>query len=276
MSSNTSPQRGPEFSNQAKRRSRILFSRKDDWEPHIRARLKKFDADFADFSDSFLPFNDYDGVLPLTLDAAAHLRSLMQQGHQVRCLLPREETISLCNDKVAFNRFLLAGGFGAHVPDLGAGVCFPYVLKRPIDEWGQSTVLIQDVEDEEKYSASLKPEAHFKQAYIRGNREYACHLLVVGGRITFARTIEFGFSKDHFVFGKWAEPDTLKEINHSHFYPLFSAILEQLGYQGFCCFDYKLDAEGQPKIFELNPRVGGSLRHFINNALNAYLMGIKT
>ncbi len=253
---------------------RILFSTKDDWEPHIRARLRDFEADFRDFSDPHTDYSGYAAVFPLTLAAAARLHIKRDAGEPIPCLLPKRETIALCNDKVAFNRFLRNSGFAGHVPETGKNIGFPYILKTSIDEWGRSSVLIENEADEAKHAAKLRSSLFFKQVYVSSKYEYACHLLMLDGRITFARAIEFEFPHDRFVFGKWAEPDILKEINHSRFYPLFQSILEAVGYQGFCCIDYKLDADGQPAIFELNPRMGGSLRYFINNALRAYIKAI--
>jgi hypothetical protein len=49
-----------------------------------------------------------------------------------------------------------------------------------------------------------------------------------------------------------------------------------LNFQGLCCFNYKL-VDGQPVIFELNPRFGGSLPRDINRmlfALQHRLMGV--
>ena len=47
----------------------------------------------------------------------------------------------------------------------------------------------------------------------------------------------------------------------------FSSILTAIGYEGLCCFDYKI-ANGKPKIFEINPRFGGSLGNYLFSFLN--------
>ena len=47
-------------------------------------------------------------------------------------------------------------------------------------------------------------------------------------------------------------------ISQCDYLDKFSAILNSIGYEGLCCFDYKV-INGKPQIFEINPRFGGSL-----------------
>jgi hypothetical protein len=49
---------------------------------------------------------------------------------------------------------------------------------------------------------------------------------------------------------------------------LFAEILKKLDYKGTCCFNFKIE-DGAPRIFEINPRFGGSLWRNINACLNA-------
>jgi carbamoylphosphate synthase large subunit len=52
--------------------------------------------------------------------------------------------------------------------------------------------------------------------------------------------------------------------------PACTAILEALGYEGTCCFNYKWEGEAI-RILELNPRFGGSLVGEVNAYLDAHL-----
>ena len=39
----------------------------------------------------------------------------------------------------------------------------------------------------------------------------------------------------------------------------FDTVLAPLGYRGPCVIDYKIAGEGRVQIFEINPRLGGTL-----------------
>jgi predicted ATP-grasp superfamily ATP-dependent carboligase len=49
--------------------------------------------------------------------------------------------------------------------------------------------------------------------------------------------------------------------------------LQAFDYSGTSCFNYKI-ADGRPKLFEINPRPGGSLRLDLNAYLDAYLAAL--
>ena len=50
---------------------------------------------------------------------------------------------------------------------------------------------------------------------------------------------------------------------------LFGDILGKLDYEGAACFNYKL-ADDAPRIFEINPRFGGSLVMDVTAFVDAY------
>ncbi len=88
-------------------------------------------------------------------------------------------------------------------------------------------------------------------------------------KIVFHRTVQFTFSENYFVKGKNFKETRRKKVDHSHLHNLFEMILNQLEYQGICCFNYKI-LESTVKIFEINPRYGGTMTDFINEALISY------
>jgi len=48
---------------------------------------------------------------------------------------------------------------------------------------------------------------------------------------------------------------------------IFQGILKPLNFNGPCNIDFKLTPQGKLKIFEINPRLGGSLMHEENGDL---------
>ena len=110
---------------------------------------------------------------------------------------------------------------------------------------------------------------YFRQEFIAGKTEYTTHIVMFEARIRFASTFAFDFDRDHFVKGRRFQPVSRRQMA-SPFLDIFEGILNALEFCGTCCFNYKI-VEGVPKIFELNPRFGGSLAGDINSYLDAYI-----
>jgi predicted ATP-grasp superfamily ATP-dependent carboligase len=54
--------------------------------------------------------------------------------------------------------------------------------------------------------------------------------------------------------------DTLEmsEVSDCPYLPLFTSMLNAIGFEGLCCIDYKV-FDNRPFVLEINPRMGGSL-----------------
>ena len=93
------------------------------------------------------------------------------------------------------------------------------------------------------------------------------------GDILFSKCYWFDFRERYFVKGSRCEHSATGEISMPAPY-LFSDMLTKLHYTGTCCFNFKMEA-GEPLIFEINPRFGGSLCRDINAYLAAYLLALE-
>lgn len=71
-----------------------------------------------------------------------------------------------------------------------------------------------------------------------------------------ASTIEFYFANAVYIKGR--EPDCGRSFGECPYLPLFEEILASIGWDGLCCFNYKVE-KASPLIFEINPRFGASL-----------------
>jgi predicted ATP-grasp superfamily ATP-dependent carboligase len=216
--------------------------------------------------DSFTPENidKSDLVVPLNIEDArilATLRDLLKNK-----LLPSSsiETIKICDDKILFIETLTKKGFGDHLPKVGVNLPFPFLLKKRITLGGDNSYLITDEGTRRKYTELITNEDYFCQEIIEGVKESATHILFKNGKIVDSLTVEYTFYNDKPINGK--EAFMCSNIVKCSHLGLFTAILKSIDYQGICCFDYKL-VNGQPKVFEINPRLGGSLSNYFSALL---------
>lgn len=245
----------------------ILFSKKYDWEPSIKKNLKGSSVFFYEFNE--VDPNAFDIVVPLSLHAQKYINNNPALLAPQKALIPSNYCIDLCDDKKLFHDFLLDNGLGTFAPKVDGDFVFPYILKRKIGAWGVDIYIIHDSKDERENLDKIQSSKYFKQEYIRGREEYTAHIVIIDNNIVFFKALEFMFSANYFVKGKHYKPTTVTEVDHSQFKQTFQNILLKIGYQGICCFNYKI-VNQDLMIFEVNPRYGGTMTRFIKEALLSY------
>lgn len=235
---------------------RILFSQKEQWEPELRAgfRFAPYDIQFGELTAANI--KDYDLVVPLTMDDCRFLSDHQAvQRHNLIPVAPRA-ALELCDDKQAFNEKLRELGYGHLLPDDVQEGDYPYLLKKSVDHWGANSYIIRDAQQEHRMRHLRTQPDFYRQACVRGSSEYATHVLFMNGRIVKALTMEYRFDKELYIKGK-DSPLGKYKVRTRH-QALFTELLDAIGYEGLCCINYK-QVDGQPLIFEINPRFGGSL-----------------
>jgi carbamoylphosphate synthase large subunit len=224
-------------------------------------------VDFGEFDT--LEAEDFDLIIPLTLDAQKQVNQQRRHWLGVKALVPSDAAIDICHDKAIFHLHMSEKGFGAFLPKMADGLVYPYLQKRRRSGYGVGTSIISSSGDLEVNRANWESGGYIRQELIAGNLEYATHLLVKGGEIHYAKTIQSSFETEAFVKGRDCKASATRVVDHGHLHATFKAMLNSLDYQGLCCIDYKLES-GQPKIFEINPRIGGSLCGFITEVVESY------
>ena len=119
------------------------------------------------------------------------------------------------------------------------------------DNYGNSSTNIKIV-----YDIEINLKNHIIQKYIEHKAYYVGHFLVLNCII---------LNKIYFY-------STNKNVNGS----IFNKIFKNLDYSGFACSDFIINSN-KILIFEINPRIGGSLIHnkeyfikFLNKLYNLY------
>ena len=242
-----------------KRNFKILFSEKKDFEKGIKNGFlhTQHELQFSSLRNSYI--QKYDLIVPLTIEDSLYLNDMPHLIDKNPIPIPSKESILLCDNKYLFSKKLIEGGFKSFIPIIGDMHEYPYVFKKKIDEWGRSTHVIKDIEDEKKHEDILGSTEYFKQQLILGHREYATHIIIKNRKIINALNIEYLFESEMPIKGK--DIPIYKKISHCPYIDIFKSILIYINYEGLCCFNYKA-VNGRPLIMEINPRFGGSLTPF--------------
>lgn len=240
-------------------RMRILFSPMPAWAPDLIGAFRPFahEIEFAEFSRESVQNRDL--VVPLTIEDVQLLDGMRDLLDHNPIPIPSLESVRICNDKLAFEETLISKGFSKYLPGKRPPGEFPYILKRNVDAWGRHCDVIHNEAEEFEAQARLRRPDYLLQRHIPGQEEFATHLAIRGDQLVAALNIRYRFANHSPVKGR-SQPVTIHPVPFSHG-PLFREILLAIGYQGLCCFNYKVE-NGKPMILEINPRFGGSLGTF--------------
>ncbi len=253
-------------------RPRILFGDHRTQAPAIERFVdhERFDVRFEPFATANLA--DADLVVPLRVDQIEPARAVNAGGRR-RAVLPDRELVELCDDKLAFNLRLIALGFGDLIPDLlgDAPGIYPYVRKARRGDYGQGIRMVRGP-GEEPGGDEPSPDS-FCQRAIVGEDEEVLHLLRVDGQVRYALAYRYVMAGALAVRGETDRPVSTVPADVTTAIGPCTAILDALGFEGTCCFNYKLE-QGRPMLLELNPRFGGSLVGEVSAYLSAYLAAL--
>lgn len=250
------------------RRPRILFGDHRTQAPAIEQFVdhERFDVRFESFDTADL--SDADLIVPLRIDQMAPARAASAGGRR-RAVVPSAELVELCDDKLAFNERLVELGFGELVPELlgDAPDRYPYIRKGRRGDFGQGIRLVRGPGEDVDIPGS------FTQRAIMGTDEEVLHLLRVDGRIRYSLAYRYVMDAPLTVRGEADRPVSTVPADPEAAMEPCVAILDALGFEGTCCFNYKWE-EGRPMMLELNPRFGGSLVGEVSAYLEAHLAAL--
>jgi hypothetical protein len=237
----------------------ILYSEKEWWDHLIQKGplASRYNATFSKFENC--NFYNYDIIVPLTIPDLEICIDRREQMVNSMIPVPSQESYTICNDKRLFNDFMLSNNYSEYVPGELMVEQFPFMLKKIMDECGENTFIIENIRDLEMRKEQYESLDYFTQNIIPGKKEYATHILIKDGKIVNALTIVYIFKTNCYVKGK--DHYICRMVAHNRHLDLFENILHSMQYNGLCCVNYK-EQNGVPKIFEINPRFGGSLCEF--------------
>jgi len=248
-------------------RPRILFGDHRTQAPAINQFVDhaRFDVRFESFDTADLA--DADLVVPLRIDQIAPARAANTDRR--RAVVPTPELVEVADDKLAWNHRLIKIGFGHLVPELlgDAPETYPYIRKTRRGDYGQGIRMVRGPGEDEPFPDS------FTQRAVSGADEEVLHLLRVDGQIRYALCYRYRMDAPLTVRGAADRPISTVPADIDTAIEPCTAILDALGYEGTCCFNYKME-QGRPMILEMNPRFGGSLVGEVSAYLAAHLAAL--
>ncbi len=247
---------------------RILFGCHLGWEPTLRKAFAETAHTVSFKKISECNPAEYDLVFPLTLPEVIALQQKLPDRRAYPLPLPNRKVMECCNDKQLFYEFMHASGFGAYIPFTGKPEGFPYYLKKKVSHGGRDSELITDAAAESAHLDKLFSDDYLAQAAVPGNKEFATHILFRSGAIVAAFTICHHHRTPLYIRGHQKASSAYSDLCKNQHLRLFGDILCCLGFEGICCFDYKV-VNGSPVIFEINPRIGGSAMEYVLFFINA-------
>ena len=213
----------------------------------------------------------YELYLPLTLADYAALRGSAGMKFMKKAIMPTAAAVEICDDKLAFVETLQGTRLHPFIPKrLHACPSTPFVLKKRRGNFGRGTVVVEDAVGRERADERLASGDYFAQDLVIGDVEYATHILISRGEIVYHFTTVFRMNNMQAIKGIDQNGKYIGTFDADKYLFIFRDALNLVGFKnGICCFDYKI-SDGIPRIFEINPRFGGSLTMDMSAFLRAY------
>ncbi len=191
----------------------------------------------------------------------AHAARLPRGWHS---LSPNDASIHAFGDKRRFAAYMQANGFGDYCPATyldPADAVFPCVLKRvnKSGSWGIVVVHSRAELETQLQTALFRNWPHTLQALVADRTEHATYCVCKGGAVLWHCTFLTEVDRPDVIK---AEGNVVRRWTIATPEPIvrqIERVLAPLAYTGPCNVDYKLGSDGKIRIFEINPRLGGSL-----------------
>jgi len=180
-------------------------------------------------------------------------------------LTPDAGLIDLLADKGLFAAYLLQRNLAAFAPKLYQShedIDYPCIVKRTDLAGGLGVDQVRDRKELDQLvdAKSLHQEKFIIQAWVGGTDEYVTHAVLRDGEIVWDKTFRYDLGQDNVLRTAQVTSDyrIMRTPTPTSLRDLLAAIAADLGLSGPVNVDYKI-VDGRPVIFEINPRLGGSL-----------------
>ncbi len=193
-----------------------------------------------------------------------HMEQMQQTGAKLLCCT-NKETITAFDNKCEFVKLMQDIGCGDCVPKVymakskgiehDNGVKFPCIFKLGVTCAGNGSMVCADNNTLNIRKKFYRERDYLVQEFISGPNEYSGHFCVVDGVVKW-NTVYKSTNNNPFYVSRGKMEIYEKEPGMK--FEVFDQIFKQTNYNGFACIDFKI-VNNRVKIFEINPRLGGTI-----------------
>lgn len=187
-----------------------------------------------------------------------------------------KKPIRLLNDKHMFCEYMIRRNFSKFIPTLYFSninsigtlhdkISYPCIFKLIKTCGGDGSFIIKTNVD---LNNTLNKTNYIIQEYINSPNEYAGHFCTINGKIIYY--VFYKITNNDETFIQRGKVQMYERITKPIHLDVFSKIFMDLNYTGFACIDFRI-FNNSPKIFEINPRLGGSLVSNNNDLTDAII-----
>jgi carbamoylphosphate synthase large subunit len=189
------------------------------------------------------------------------------ENHAMRCprncrtALPTLEAISTLGDKLSFARFANTHTLEHFIPTHfrnSTEATYPCVIKRTNLNASVGVRIVNSLEEllDIEQRPPWRDKPYVLQEFIEAHREYTAHLFVKRGEILWSAAYAYEAPPLRNLTAERQLRPSILEDRDRH---IIEQFLRPFLYTGPCNVDYTLRNDGRIAIFEINPRLGGSL-----------------
>lgn len=181
---------------------------------------------------------------------------------QGQLFAPSTEIVRTFDNPLSFYEWIEDRGLDSLVPArLDRGLRYPCVLKRARAgtgfSAGEGVHLLRSEDDTRAFLSDHGGEPYLAQEFIDGGESYVAHAVSRAGVIVKMLVFRVELPEGDPI-KRGALPSSRVDVRPEDWLAI-KGILATARYTGFSCTNFKRGAAGEPRIFEVNPRMGASL-----------------
>jgi len=212
-------------------------------------------------------------IIPLTIEQKFLIIDHMEQLSHVKIICDKnKQNTTLLDNKYEFCKYMIANNFNEFIPEvyitnynqtqiIHNKLTYPCIFKFHQESGSIGTAVLTNEDELNNAFFLMKRKNYIIQKYISGENEYAGHLYILNGDIKhFIVYMATNNRKNYIQYGSMKTCVRMPDFNltNSACMNTFSELFKKLNYTGFACIDFKI-IDNKLQIFEINPRLGGSL-----------------
>ena len=203
--------------------------------------------------------NDCDNVVLIPLFE----RHLFVMPTEFKSLTSSAEVVRVFANKRHFAQAIQEKGFAEYIPKNWfeeEALEFPCVIKKENLNAGEGIYWVENLNELNriKLDPIFLGKSYFFEEHIPGDEEFVAHIVAKNGNILLIHTFCYWMGKENAIRIPSNYRKTMSVGLPTHLKTIFASVIKSFNYSGPACINFKIH-NGVPKIFEINPRMGGSL-----------------